>query len=393
MKGALSNINVLDLSRILAGPWASQTLADLGADVIKIERPGTGDDTRQWGPPYMQDESGKDSSESAYYMCANRGKRSVCIDMSSPEGQSQIQELASDSDIVVENFKVGQLAKYHLDYQTLSKLHPGLIYCSITGFGQTGPYKDRPGYDFLMQAMGGVMSVTGAEDGEPQKVGVAICDIMTGLYASIAILAAIAERSHSGLGQHIDLSLLDVTAATMANQATNYLVGKQVPKALGNSHPNVAPYQAFATSDSHCIIAVGNDSQFRNLCVVLDIPELANDSQYLNNTQRMANKAELAEHIQQKMLLKPRDEWLLAFEKAGVPAAPINSLDGVFNDPQILSRGMKINLPHPLNPNLELPGNPIKLSRTPVQYAAHPPMLGEHTEEVLAELAARRKKK
>jgi len=392
MNGALSNIKVLDLSRILAGPWACQTLADLGAEVIKVERPDSGDDTRQWGPPYMQQENGEDSSESAYYMCANRGKKSVCIDMSSAEGQSQIQALACNSDIVIENFKVGQLAKYHLDYQTLSKLHPGLIYCSITGFGQTGPYKNRPGYDFLMQAMGGLMSVTGAENGEPQKVGVAICDIMTGLYASIAVLAALAERSHSGLGQYIDLSLLDVTAATMANQATNYLVGKQVPKALGNSHPNVAPYQAFATSDSNCIVAVGNDAQFRNLCLVLGLAGLATDSRYLTNAQRIANKADLAEHIQHIMLLKTRDEWLLAFEEAGVPAAPINSLDGVFNDPQILSRGMRVNVPHPLNPNLELPGNPIKLSRTPVQYASHPPMLGEHTAEILAKLASHKEK-
>ncbi len=370
--GALSHIRVLDLSRVLAGPWATQTLADLGADVIKVESP-EGDDTRRWGPPWLEG-----SEESAYFLCTNRGKRSVCIDFRTPEGQQQVRKLAKTVDVVVENFKVGGLAKYGLDYASLAADNPGLVYCSITGFGQTGPYAARPGYDFLIQAMGGLMSVTGPADGEPQKVGVALSDIMTGLYATIGILAALSEREQSARGQHVDLALLDVTAATLANQASNFLVGGQVPTRLGNAHPNIVPYQAFATADGHCIVAVGNDRQFRSFVTELGMPELGDDPRFASNEARVANRDELVGMIEKQMLHHKRDEWLLRLEAAGVPAGPINEVDEVFADPQVLARGMRVKIPHPDNPELEVAGNPIKLSRTPVEYDRPPPKLGEH---------------
>jgi crotonobetainyl-CoA:carnitine CoA-transferase CaiB-like acyl-CoA transferase len=391
--GALSHLKVLDLSRILAGPWASQILADLGAEVIKIENPDGGDDTRQWGPPFLNDSNGEPTAESAYFLCTNRGKQSVCVDIRSPEGQATLRELAGQCDVVLENFKVGGAARYGLDYATLSRLNPALVYCSITGFGQTGPYKDRAGYDFLVQGMGGLMSVTGAPDsagGEPQKVGVALTDIMTGLYATIGILAALSERERSGLGQQVDLALLDVTAATLANQASNYLVGGIVPGRLGNAHPNIVPYQAFATADGHCIVAVGNDSQFKRFVNVIDCPELAEDERFSNNQARVKYRDELVGIIAGKMRGRNRDEWLQDFEAAGVPAGPINNVDDVFNDPQIIARGLKVKLEHPLNSDLTVAGSPIQLSRTPVQYNRPPPLLGEHTESVLASLAARR---
>ncbi|MDJ0878743.1 MAG: CoA transferase [Halieaceae bacterium] len=370
--GALSHIKVLDLSRILAGPWATQTLADLGADVLKVESP-EGDDTRRWGPPWLEG-----SEESAYFLCANRGKRSVCIDFRSPEGQQRVRELASSADVLVENFKLGGLAKYGLDYESLAADNPRLVYCSITGFGQTGPYAARPGYDFLIQAMGGLMSVTGAAGGEPQKVGVALSDIMTGLYASIGILAALSEREQSGKGQHVDLALLDVTAATLANQASNFLVGGQVPTRLGNAHPNIVPYQAFATADGHCIVAVGNDRQFGSFVTELGLAELADDPRFASNQGRVENRETLVSLLEERMLTRNRDAWLAAFEAAGVPAGPINNVDEVFADPQVLARGMRVKLPHPDNPDLEVAGNPIKLSRTPVEYLRPPPKLGEH---------------
>jgi len=385
MQAALSHIKVLDLSRILAGPWASQTLADFGAQVIKIERPDVGDDTRTWGPPFMKDDNGEDSCESAYFMAANRGKESVCIDITTEKGQQQIRKLAEQCDVVLENFKVGGAAKYGLDYDSLSKLNPRLIYCSITGFGQTGPYKDRPGYDFLVQAMGGLMSVTGDQQSGPQKVGVALTDVMTGLYATVGILTAVAEREKSGLGQHVDLALLDVTAATLANQATNYLVGDKVPTGLGNAHPNIVPYQSFATRDGHCIVAVGNDGQFQRFCDVIGLPELALHEDYKTNKQRVINREKLTPLLQTQLLLKDRDDWLAEFEKATVPAGPINNVKEAFENPQILARDMRVNIEHPLNKKLELPGNPIKLSRTPVQYNKPPPLLGEHTQQVLKE--------
>ncbi|MFT4825546.1 MAG: crotonobetainyl-CoA:carnitine CoA-transferase CaiB-like acyl-CoA transferase [Cryomorphaceae bacterium] len=384
---ALPHLKVLDLSRILAGPWASQILADFGAEVIKIERPNVGDDTRGWGPPFLKDEEGNDTSESAYYLCANRGKKSVCIDMKTAEGQETIRQLADESDVVLENFKFGGAKSFGLDYETLVARNPRLIYCSITGFGQTGPDRERPGYDFLVQAMGGLMSVTGQADGDPgagpQKVGVALTDIMTGLYATIGILAALAERERSDLGQFVDLALLDVTAATLANQASNYLVGNTVPVRLGNAHPNVVPYQSFVASDGHIIVAVGNDGQFRRFVGELGLSELADDARFETNQLRVRNREPLIPLLQAKMLERSKADWLRAFEKVQVPAGPINTVEQVFAEPQIKARGMQINVPHPHNPDLQLVANPIKLSRTPAQYQRPPPTLGEHTEEVL----------
>ncbi|MEE4190853.1 MAG: CaiB/BaiF CoA-transferase family protein [Halieaceae bacterium] len=377
MMGALSHIRVLDLSRVLAGPWATQTLADLGADVLKVESP-EGDDTRRWGPPWLEDREGQPTAESAYFLCTNRGKRSVRIDFRTPEGQQRVRELAKQSDVLVENFKVGGLAKYGLDYESLSAENPQLVYCSITGFGQTGPYAARPGYDFLIQAMGGLMSVTGPNNGEPQKVGVALSDIMTGLYATIGILAALSERDQSGRGQYVDLALLDVTAATLANQASNYLVGGRVPGRLGNAHPNIVPYQAFATADGHCIVAVGNDNQYRNFVNTLELPELADDPRFASNEARVENREQLVPLLEAKMRERKRDDWLARLEAAGVPAGPINNVDEVFADPQVLARGMRVNIPHPDNTGLEVAGCPIKLSRTPVEYCRPPPKLGEH---------------
>jgi glutaryl-CoA transferase len=391
--GALTHLKVLDLSRILAGPWASQTLADLGAEVIKIERPGAGDDTRTWGPPFMSDPQGEATTESAYFMCANRGKKSVCIDMKSADGQQQLRQLAAECDVVIENFKAGGAASFGLDYTTLAQINPGLVYCSITGFGQNGPYSNRPGYDFLVQAMGGLMSVTGQPDGEPgagpQKVGVALTDIMTGLYATVGILAALSERDRSGLGQHVDLALLDVTAATLANQATNFLVGGMNPTRLGNAHPNIVPYQSFVAADGHLIVAVGNDGQFRRYVEALGCADLADDLRFSSNALRVKNRDELIPILQTKMLKKGKQEWLTVLEAAGVPAGPINTVAEVFDEPQIQAREMQVNIPHPLNPDLQLVGSPIKLSRTPVSYPSAPPLLGEHTEAVLAALTER----
>ncbi|MFT7287384.1 MAG: crotonobetainyl-CoA:carnitine CoA-transferase CaiB-like acyl-CoA transferase [Halieaceae bacterium] len=388
--GALSHVKVLDLSRVLAGPWASQMLADLGAQVIKIENPLRGDDTRAWGPPFMPDATGEPTAESAYFACTNRGKQSVCVDMKSAQGQKDIRQLAAESDVVIENFKVGGAAKFGLDYASLSALYPRIVYCSITGFGQTGPLRERPGYDFLVQAMGGLMSVTGQPDGTagagPQKVGVALTDVMTGLYASIGILAALTERDRSGLGQHVDLALLDVTAATLANQATNYLVGGLNPTRLGNAHPNIVPYQSFVANDGELIVAVGNDAQFQRYVRVLGLEELARDERFVTNQLRVRNRDTLVPLLQGAMLLRSKAEWLVLLEAAEVPAGPINTVAEMFQEPQIQAREMQVNVPHPLNPDLQLVGNPIKLSRTPVAYSSPPPMLGEHTEQVLATL-------
>lgn len=388
--GALSHIKVLDLSRVLAGPWASQILADFGAEVIKIESPERGDDTRSWGPPFLQDETGQDTQESAYFLCTNRGKQSVCVDLKSEQGQETVRALADQCDVVLENFKVGGAAKFGLDYETLASRNPRLVYCSITGFGQTGPAKHRPGYDFLVQAMGGLMSVTGQPDGEagagPQKVGVALTDIMTGLYAVIGIMAALTERELSGEGQSVDLALLDVTAATLANQASNYLVGGVVPGRLGNAHPNIVPYQSFVAADGHLIVAVGNDGQFARFVDELGSPELAEDGRFITNAARVKNRDSLVPLLQARMLERSKAEWLAALEAADVPAGPINKIDEVFAEPQLQSRGMQVNLAHPDNPELQVVGNPIKLSRTPVEYRRPPPKLGEHTDAVLASL-------
>ncbi|MDH3713033.1 MAG: CoA transferase [Gammaproteobacteria bacterium] len=389
-ESALSNVRVLDLSRILAGPWCAQILADLGADVIKIERPGRGDDTRAWGPPYVRNANGEDTTEAAYYVCANRGKRSVTVDIAVPAGQAVIRALAAQSDVLIENYKVGGLAQYGLDYASLADLNPRLVYCSITGFGQTGPYAHRPGYDFVAQAMGGVMSVTGERDdlpgGGPQKVGVAVADISTGLYATIAIQAALAYRERSGVGQYIDMALLDCQVAFMANQATAYLASQEAPKRAGNAHQTVVPYQVFATSDSHIVVAVGNDTQFRRLCELLGTAELADDGRFAANEKRVRNREALIPLLAARLSEQSSGHWLRALESAGVPCCPINSLDQVFADPQVKHRKMEVALEHPLAGEVHLPASPLKLSRTPPEYRCAPPTLGQHTDEVLREI-------
>ena len=377
MSGALDGLRVLDLSRVLAGPWATQIFADMGADVLKVERPGEGDDTRTWGPPWLKDREGRDTTDAAYYLCANRGKKSVTLDIATPEGQAKVRELAAQSDVLVENYKVGGLAKYGLDYASLSRLNPRLIYCSITGFGQTGPYAQRAGYDFLIQGMGGLMSLTGTKDGEPLKAGVAIADIMTGLYATIGVQAALLERERSGLGQHIDVALLDVQVATLANQAMNYLIGGSVPARFGNAHPNVVPYQAFAAADGHLILAIGNDGQFRRFCEVAGEPAMGTDPRYATNAARLANRAELCPRVAAIMATRSMDEWISVLEKAGVPCGPINTLDRVFRDPQVQARGMVQHLDHPLAGPVPTVRNPILFSRRRMQMHRAPPLLGE----------------
>ncbi|MAC99334.1 MAG: CoA transferase [Pseudomonadales bacterium] len=386
---ALSGLRVLDLSRVLAGPWAGQMLADLGADVVKVERPGAGDDTRAWGPPYLRDGDGRDTSEAAYFLSANRNKRSITIDFTQPEGQQQVRELVQRADVLIENFKVGGLAAYGLDYASLQALNPRLIYCSVTGFGQQGPYAKRAGYDFMIQAMGGLMSITGKADGEegagPVKVGVALTDILTGLYASNAILAALAERARSGLGQHIDLALLDVQIACLGNQALNYLTTGVPPKRLGNAHPNIVPYQDFPTADGDFILTVGNDGQFRKFCEVAGHPEWSADARFATNSARVANRAELVPLIRQVTVFRTTAEWIATLEQAGVPCGPINDLAQVFADPQVQARGTRVRMAHPLAGEVDLVANPIRLSRTPVDYRRPPPLLGEHNTEVLAD--------
>lgn len=388
MAGALSNIRVLDLSRVLAGPWATQILADLGAEVTKIERPGVGDETRAWGPPYHKDGDGRDTSESAYYLCANRNKRSVTLDMSSEQGQKLLMRLARESDVIVENFKVGTLKRYGLDYETIREQAPHVVYCSITGFGQTGPYASRAGYDFLIQGAAGLMSVTGRPDGEagagPLKTGVAVTDILTGLYATVGILAALASRQQTGVGQHIDISLLDVQIACMANQAASYLVSGNIPKRLGNGHPTVVPYEDFPTADGHMILAIGNDAQFRKFCELSGHPQMAADALFATNAVRVQNRTTLVPLMQRITRGRTSAEWLELLSEAGVPCGPINDLGAVFADPHVAARQMHLKLPHRFGP-VDSIANPIRLSSTPVDYRAGPPVLGEHTQEVLSE--------
>ena len=390
MPGALSHLRVLDLSRVLAGPWAGQILADLGAEVIKIERPGVGDDTRAWGPPFLKDAAGENTSEAAYYLSANRNKQSVTVDFTQPEGQRLVRELAMQSDILLENFKVGGLAAYGLDYASLKAINPRLIYCSITGFGQYGPYAKRAGYDFMIQGLGGLMSLTGKPDDEagggPVKVGVALTDILTGLYSTVAVLAAHAHREQGGSGQHIDMALLDVQVACLANQAMNYLTTGNAPKRLGNAHPNIVPYQDFPTADGDFILTVGNDGQFRKFCEVAGHAEWADDPRFASNTQRVANRAVLIPLIRQATVFKTTAQWVAALEQAGVPCGPINDLAQVFADPQVLARGLRVEVPHSLGGTLPQVASPIRLSETPVQYRQAPPLLGEHTEAVLQRL-------
>jgi crotonobetainyl-CoA:carnitine CoA-transferase CaiB-like acyl-CoA transferase len=371
-QGALSGIRVLDLSRVLAGPWAAQTLGDLGAQVVKVERPGTGDDTRAWGPPFLHDGQGRATRDAAYYLCTNRNKQSVTIDFTRPEGQELVRRLADGSDVVIENFKPGGLAQYGLDYDSLRASNPRLVYCSITGFGHTGPYANRPGYDFLMQGMGGLMSVTGRPDGEPgggpMKVGVALTDILTGLYASTAILAALQWRERSGRGQHIDLALLDVQVSCLANQSMNYLHGNgHVPGRLGNGHPNAVPYQDFPTADGPMILAIGNDAQFAKFCAVAGKPEWASDARFATNAARVANRVDLVAMMNAVTVQRSRADWMEHLEAAGVPCGPINDIADVFADAQVKARGMKITMPHAEAGDVALVASPLRLSETPVR--------------------------
>jgi len=386
--GPLSHLVVLDLSRVLAGPWCTQLLADLGAEVVKIEKPGSGDDTRGWGPPFLKDSSGRDTGEAAYYLACNRGKKSVAVDFTRAEGRQIVRDLARGADIVVENFKVGALARYGLDYPSLSAANPRLIYCSITGFGQTGPYAERAGYDFIIQGMGGFMSVTGERDdlpgGGPQKAGIAISDLMTGMYACTAILAAVAQREVSGEGQYIDTSLLDTQVAMMAVMNMNYLVSGTAPGRAGNAHQNIVPYQVFGCADGHLILAVGNDDQFARFCAVAGKPEWARDPRFAANADRVLRRDMLVPLVAAVMGTRTQRDWLAALEAVGVPCGPINRLDQVFADPQVRHRGMRFEMPHPLSGTVPQVGNPLHFSATPVAYTQAPPLLGEHTATVLA---------
>ncbi|MDQ0315987.1 CaiB/BaiF CoA transferase family protein [Amorphus orientalis] len=387
--GPLADIKVVDLTRILAGPTAAQLLGDLGADVVKIERPGKGDDTRGWGPPFVKDADGNETAESAYYLCANRNKRSIAVDLSRPEGQEIIRRLVADADVVLENYKVGQLARYGLDYESLSQLNPKIVYCSITGFGQTGPYAPRAGYDFMIQGMGGIMSLTGFPDedgGRPTKVGVGIADVMCGMYAANAIQAALHAREKTGKGQYIDLALFDTQISWLINQALAFLTSGEVPGRLGNAHPTVVPYETFAASDGDFIIAAGNDGQFRRLCEIAGRPELADDPRFATNRDRVVNRAELIPAINAFTRTRTAADWISALEVAGIPCGPINDLGEVFDHPQAVHRGAKVTMPHATSATgtVDLIGNPIKMSETPVSYRRAPPRLGEHTLEVLA---------
>lgn len=384
----LDGVRIFDLTRILAGPTATQLLGDLGADVIKVERPGQGDDTRKWGPPYVKGPDGEDTTESAYYLCANRSKRSITIDLASPDGIALAKKLIAECDVLVENFKVGSLAKLGLGYEQLKDEFPGLVYCSVTGFGQTGPYAERAGYDFLAQGMGGIMSVTGTPGVEPVKVGVGIADVMTGMYAATNILAALRHRDRTGEGQHIDVCLLDTQVAWLVNEGTNYLVSGEVPQSMGNEHPNIVPYKVFPTADGHVILACGNDRQFQGWCDVAGAEELKNNPDYATNPLRLKNRVALYAAMPAYMATKTTDEWVAALEAAKVPCGPVNTIDRAFADPQVQARGMRIDLPHPLAGEGTVPliANPVKLSATPVRYRHAPPTLGQHTDEVLAEI-------
>jgi crotonobetainyl-CoA:carnitine CoA-transferase CaiB-like acyl-CoA transferase len=383
MPSALSHLRVLDLSRVLAGPWSSQLLADMGAEVIKVERPGTGDDTRDWGPPFLKDQNGNDTREAAYFLAANRGKKSLSLDIAKPEGQGIIRKLTEISDIVIENFKVDGLKHYGLDYPSLKKINPRLVYCSITGFGQTGPYAHYAGYDIMIQGMGGMMSVTGERDGAPMKVGVAVTDIMTGMYATVAILAAIEHRRETGEGQYIDLALLDTQVAMLANLASNYLVAGKIPQRLGNAHATIVPYQSFECADGHMILAVGNDSQFGKFCDIANLVAIKNDARFATNSDRVKHRDVLVPLLENIIKQRKRDDWLAALEPTGVPCGPINDMQQVFDNPQVQHRKVRVDVPHPLSGTAPTVANPIKFSATPIEYKHAPPTLGQHTDEIL----------
>jgi crotonobetainyl-CoA:carnitine CoA-transferase CaiB-like acyl-CoA transferase len=390
MPGPLSHIRVLDLSRVLAAPWTGQNLADLGAEVIKIERPLKGDDSRAYGPPWLKDPNGRDTAESAYFAAANRGKKSITIDLSKPEGQDIVRSLAARSDVLLENYKYGDLTRYRLGYEDLKAINPRIIYCSVTGFGQTGPYRERPGYDFMIQGMGGLMSITGERDdlpgGGPQRVGVPVVDIMTGMYATIAVCAAIAHRAETGVGQHLDLALLDTQIAFLANQAMNYLATGEVPGRLGNAHPNIVPYQTFKTADGDIILACGNDNLFRKFCEVAGCQDLAKDERFATNGRRVENRALLTPLLADVFAKRTTREWVEALEAAGVPNGPINNLKQVFEEPQAIARGVKIELEHPTAGPVPLVASPMRFSATPLEYKRPPPTLGQHTDEILREV-------
>ena len=394
----LHGIRVLDLSRVLAGPWCTQTLADLGADVIKIERPGTGDDTRTWGPPFLKDQDGQDTAEAAYYLGANRNKRSITCDIAQAGGQALVRELVAHCDIFVENFKVGDMARYGLDYSSLRAINPRLVYCSVTGYGQTGPYRERAGYDYAVQGMGGLMSITGERDdlgGGPQKVGVAVADLFTGMYATVAVLAALRHAERTGEGQHVDMALLDTQVAMLANLGANYLVSGKVPGRAGNAHQNIVPYQVFEVlpppgapegTRDHLILAVGNDSQFAKFCTVAGRPDLAQDPRYAKNQDRVRHRGELVPLLESLLKMRTKADWLAALEAAKVPCGAINALDEVFVDPHVVARGMVHTWEHPVAGPVRLVASPMKFSATPVRTDLPPPLLGQHTDEVLQSL-------
>jgi crotonobetainyl-CoA:carnitine CoA-transferase CaiB-like acyl-CoA transferase len=387
MAGPLSHIRVLDLSRVLAGPWAGQNMADLGAEVIKVERPKIGDDSRAFGPPWVKDQDGKDTRESAYYTAANRGKKSITLNLSKPEGQAIVRELAARADVLIENYKFGDLARYDLGYEDLAKINPRLIYCSVTGFGQSGPYREHPGYDFMIQGMGGMMSVTGEPDdvpgGGPQRAGVPVADIITGMYASIAICAAIANRAETGKGQHLDLALLDSQIALMSYQNTNYFATGKAPSRIGNLHPNIVPYQPFKTADGSVILACGNDNLFRKFCEVAGCMPLAEDPRFATNGKRVENRAEMTRLLQDIFAKRTTRDWVDALEAAGVPNGPINTIAQVFEEPQVKARNIKIELDHPVAGKMPLVASPMRFSGTPIEHRLAPPTLGQHTDEVL----------
>jgi glutaryl-CoA transferase len=386
MAGPLSHIRVLDLSRVLAGPWAAQNLGDLGAEVIKVERPGAGDDTRGWGPPFVKDGEGKDTKEAAYYASVNRNKKSITLDLSKREGQAIAREIAAKSAVLIENYKVGTLKRYGLGYDDLKKTNPSLVYCSVTGFGQDGPYAPRPGYDFIFQGMGGLMSITGERDGQPgagpQKVGIAITDVLTGMYASVAILAALTHRERTGEGQYIDCALLDTIVAFNANQIVSYFCSGRIPIRYGNAHAQVVPYEVFPTSDGHIILAIGNDGQFKRFCEIAGCAELAEEPRFKTNSQRIVHRAELIPLIAEVMRTRSKQEWIAALEEATVPCGPINNMKEVFEDPQVKHRGLRIDMPHPRGGTAPVVASPMRLSQTPVEYRIAPPLLGQHNEEI-----------
>lgn len=386
--GPLKGLRILDLSRVLAGPSCTQLLADLGADVIKVERPGVGDETRAWGPPFVKDAEGNDTTESGYYLSANRNKRSVTLDLSRPEGGALAKRLLAQSDVLIENFKVGGLAKYGLAYDDLKEKFPGLVYCSITGFGQDGPYAARPGYDMMAQGIGGLISMTGEAGRPPVKVPIAINDVMTGMYASVAIMAALRHRDETGQGQYIDLGLLDVQVAWLYNQGLNYLTGGQIPERLGTAHPNTVPYQAFETADGFIILAANNDEQFKRFVELAGREDLLDDPRFATNPERIRNRDTVVDAVQEILREKPSAYWIEELERINVSCGPINTLDQVFDDPQVQARGMQVAMPYPIagKGTVDLIGNPLKMSETPVSYRHPPPSLGEHTDEVLSEI-------